>query len=68
MQLWLQELLAVGVWNLFDVARSRLMNSSVKDGKYRNMMDCFAKTYRAEGALALWKGFWPTMLVLAREL
>jgi hypothetical protein len=22
-------------------------------------MDCFSKTYRAEGALALWKGFWP---------
>ena len=51
----------VSCWcmNPFDVARSRLMNSSAKDGKYRNMMDCFSKTYRAEGALALWKGFWP---------
>lgn len=26
---------------------------------YRGMIDCFAKSARAEGVGALWKGFWP---------
>lgn len=51
----------VSCWcmNPFDVARSRLMNSSATEGKYNNMLDCFTKTAKSEGALALWKGFGP---------
>lgn len=51
----------VSCWcmNPFDVARSRLMNSSLNEGKYNSMFDCFAKTAKSEGVLALWKGFGP---------
>jgi solute carrier family 25 uncoupling protein 27 len=27
---------------------------------YRNSLDCLTKTVKAEGAMALWKGFFPT--------
>jgi hypothetical protein len=46
--------------NPFDVAKSRIMNQRVgANGKlpYNNMLDCFVKTVRSEGALSLWKGF-----------
>jgi len=46
--------------NPFDVARSRLMNSSAGEGKYRGMFDCLTSTVRTEGTLALWKGFFPS--------
>jgi solute carrier family 25 protein 34/35 len=46
--------------NPFDVASTRMYNQkSTVDGKpvlYRNALDCIAKTVRAEGVLALYKG------------
>ncbi|KAM0131462.1 hypothetical protein ACHAP3_006823 [Botrytis cinerea] len=30
--------------------------------KYNGMRDCFAKTWRAEGARGFWKGIFPTLL------
>jgi len=47
----------------FDVVKSRVMEQPVtQNGKglhYKGMIDCFVKTVRKEGVLALWKGFWP---------
>lgn len=46
-----------------DVVKTRMMNQSLsEDGKlrYKNSIDCLAKTVRIEGARALWKGFFPT--------
>ncbi|MCO5574309.1 hypothetical protein L7F22_028092 [Adiantum nelumboides] len=48
-----------------DVIKTRIMNqaSCRNDGKpavYKNSFDCLTKTVRAEGIMALWKGFFPT--------
>jgi len=50
-----------------DVAKSRIMNQSVQaDGTmlYRGTVDCWIKTVKAEGFLALYKGFLPGWLRL----
>ena len=50
--------------NPFDVAKSRIMNQRAGKGgaalQYTGMLDCFAKSVRAEGVLCLWKGFFPS--------
>lgn len=38
-----------------DLAKTRLMN--MKNNEYKGTLDCMAKTFRMEGALALYKGF-----------
>lgn len=48
-----------------DVIKTRVMNqaSHYNDGKhavYKSSFDCLVRTVRAEGVLALWKGFVPT--------
>lgn len=47
-----------------DVIKTRIMNQvyDAKHGEapYKNSIDCLLKTVRAEGVMALWKGFFPT--------
>jgi len=47
----------------FDVVKSRVMGQPMNpDGSpklYSGMVDCFAKTAKNEGAMALYNGFWP---------
>merc|ERR1712100_217735 len=50
-----------------DVAKSRIMNQAkLADGsvQYTGTLDCWVKTVRAEGFLALYKGFMPGWLRL----
>jgi hypothetical protein len=46
-----------------DVIKSRVMNQPVDSAgrglTYSSTIDCFRKSVQAEGALSLWKGFWP---------
>jgi solute carrier family 25 carnitine/acylcarnitine transporter 20/29 len=47
----------------FDVVKSKMQTDGFKDKMvYKNMRDCFAKTYRAEGLGGFWKGIFPTLL------
>merc|ERR1711924_223445 len=47
----------------FDVVKSRVMGQPLKpDGTpsmYSGMIDCFVKTAKNEGPMALYNGFWP---------
>ncbi|CAM6090146.1 unnamed protein product [Calypogeia fissa] len=43
-----------------DVVKTRMMNQAEGERLYRNSFDCLAKTVKAEGITALWKGFFPT--------
>lgn len=43
-----------------DVVKTRMMNQDSGGIAYRNSLDCLAKTVKAEGVMALWKGFFPT--------
>ena len=45
-----------------DVIKSRLMKTNTE---YKGIMDCFTKTVKNEGLLALYKGFMPVWLRLA---
>ncbi|KAI9785871.1 MAG: hypothetical protein M1816_008198 [Peltula sp. TS41687] len=46
-----------------DVVKSKMQSDGFGDNmKYRNMRDCFAKTWRAEGLPGFWKGIGPTLL------
>uniref|UniRef100_A0A7N0T6Z5 Uncharacterized protein n=1 Tax=Kalanchoe fedtschenkoi TaxID=63787 RepID=A0A7N0T6Z5_KALFE len=50
--------------NPVDVIKTRVMNMKVEAGKeppYAGAMDCAMKTIRAEGPMALYKGFIPTI-------
>ncbi|CAH8337269.1 unnamed protein product [Eruca vesicaria subsp. sativa] len=50
--------------NPVDVIKTRVMNMKVVAGKeppYKGAVDCALKTVRAEGIMALYKGFWPTV-------
>ncbi|KAG0562897.1 hypothetical protein KC19_9G180800 [Ceratodon purpureus] len=50
--------------NPIDVVKTRVMNMKVADGEaapYRGALDCAVKTVRAEGPMALYKGFIPTV-------
>jgi len=50
--------------NPIDVVKTRVMNMKVTPGEappYRGAWDCAVKTVRAEGPLALYKGFVPTV-------
>jgi hypothetical protein len=50
----------------FDVAKSRLQNQRTpppgEQPKYRHTLQCCAVMWREEGALALYKGFSPTVM------
>ena len=49
-----------------DVMKSRMQNMPMVDGKpmYNGIVDCLTKTIKAEGVLALWKGFMPAFIKL----
>jgi len=40
----------------FDVAKSRMMNTSKQESAYKTTFHCFALTVRQEGVWALWRG------------
>ena len=43
-----------------DVVKTRLMNQTLGEGSaYRGSVDCLVRTVRAEGPLALYRGFVP---------
>lgn len=47
----------------FDVVKSKMQTDEFGEKqKYKNMRDCFAKTYKAGGMGAFWKGIFPTLL------
>ncbi|CCD34541.1 similar to mitochondrial carrier protein (Ymc1) [Botrytis cinerea T4] len=47
----------------FDVVKSKMQSDGFGEKmKYNGMRDCFAKTWRAEGARGFWKGIFPTLL------
>lgn len=47
----------------FDVVKSKMQSDGFgADQKYKGMRDCFAKTWRAEGAGGFWRGIGPTLL------
>merc|ERR1712032_1448829 len=46
-----------------DVLKSRIQNSA--PGMYAGVLDCMGRTVKAEGVLALWKGFLPAFVKLA---
>ncbi|KAI1195417.1 mitochondrial carrier domain-containing protein [Nemania serpens] len=46
-----------------DVVKSKMQTDGFgPDMRYRNMRDCFAQTWRAEGMRGFWKGIGPTLL------
>ncbi|CAK7355140.1 unnamed protein product [Dovyalis caffra] len=50
--------------NPIDVIKTRVMNMKVKPGvepPYKGVLDCAMKTIKAEGPMALYKGFIPTI-------
>nr|XP_043608794.1 mitochondrial uncoupling protein 5-like [Erigeron canadensis] len=52
------------VTNPIDVIKTRVMNMKVEAGKpppYKGAIDCALRTVRAEGVMALYKGFIPTI-------
>jgi solute carrier family 25 oxoglutarate transporter 11 len=58
------------VANPFDVVKSRLQNQAVPTAPgqlpiYSGMMDCFAKSIKAEGIMVVWAGFVPAFVKLA---
>ena len=47
----------------FDVVKSKMQTDGFGEArKYKSARDCFAKTWRAEGARGFWKGIAPTLL------
>ncbi|KAH7137975.1 mitochondrial carrier domain-containing protein [Dendryphion nanum] len=47
----------------FDVVKSKMQSDGFgTEQRYTGMRDCFAKTWRAEGARGFWKGIGPTLL------
>lgn len=47
----------------FDVVKSKMQSDGFGPNmRYKTMRDCFAQTYRHEGALGFWKGIGPTLL------
>ncbi|XP_044469590.1 mitochondrial uncoupling protein 5-like [Mangifera indica] len=56
--------IAAVVSNPVDVIKTRVMNMKVEAGKappYQGAVDCAVKTVKAEGPMALYKGFIPTI-------
>lgn len=46
-----------------DVVKSKMQTDGFGAGqRYKTMRDCFAQTWRAEGARGFWKGIGPTLL------
>lgn len=47
----------------FDVVKSKMQTDGFGEArKYKSARDCFARTWRAEGARGFWKGIAPTLL------
>lgn len=58
------EFVAAVASNPVDVVKTRVMNMKVEAGgttPYSGALDCAMKTVRAEGPMALYKGFIPTV-------
>ena len=55
---------ALWLWSYpFDVIKSKMQTDGFgKTQKYRNMRDCFAQTFKAEGLGGFWRGIGPTLL------
>lgn len=49
----------------FDVVKTRIMNQAQGSTMYTGPIDCLVKTVKAEGPLALYKGFTPAYTRLA---
>lgn len=46
-----------------DVVKSKMQTDGFGDKmRYRNMRDCFAQTWRAEGVRGFWRGIGPTLM------
>jgi len=46
----------------FDVVKSKMQSDGFGEGqRFKSMRDCFAQTWRAEGARGFWKGIGPTL-------
>ncbi|SPO04444.1 related to carrier protein YMC1, mitochondrial [Cephalotrichum gorgonifer] len=47
----------------FDVVKSKMQTDGLGEARrYKTMRDCFAQTWRAEGARGFWKGIAPTLM------
>ena len=47
----------------FDVVKSKMQSDGFgAERRYQSMRDCFAQTWRGEGARGFWKGIGPTLL------
>lgn len=55
---------ALWLWSYpFDVIKSKMQTDGFGETqKYRNMRDCFAQTFKAEGLGGFWRGIGPTLL------
>ncbi len=43
-----------------DVVKTRIMSQCFKGGHlYHGSIDCFIKTFKSEGIIGFYKGFWP---------
>jgi len=47
----------------FDVVKSKMQTDGFGEkARYKNMRDCFAQTFKAEGMYGFWRGIGPTLL------
>ena len=47
----------------FDVVKSKMQSDGFgADQRFKTMRDCFAQTWRLEGARGFWKGIGPTLI------
>lgn len=47
----------------FDVIKSKMQTDGFGEAqRYKSMRDCFAQTWRQEGAMGFWRGVGPTLL------
>ncbi|CAK7271711.1 carrier protein ymc1 [Sporothrix epigloea] len=48
----------------FDVIKSKMQTDALRpaEQRYKNLRDCVAQTFRAEGARGFWRGLGPTLL------
>ena len=47
----------------FDVVKSKMQSDGFgKEQRFRSMRDCFAQTWKLEGAMGFWRGIGPTLV------
>lgn len=57
-------LAGVAMWTTsypFDVIKTKIQADSMVNPQYKGILDCIMKTYKADGARAFVRGFWPCM-------